>query len=112
MIALRRGVWLLTAIAIMGLVLPLRAERTQLRANKTGCCAHMQAHRGHCESEPAKPADSQEEQCCAACGSGLSLINGAVSAYIFTRSEGKMLAIVDVNQTSRSARPPVPPPRA
>jgi hypothetical protein len=104
-----RGIWLLSAISIFALTLPARGGMTQLRLTKSDCCDHMPAQTGHCHPEPAK---SQDRQCCAACFAGLSLINVPPVAYIFDRSEGETLAGLNARETPRSARPPVPPPRA
>jgi hypothetical protein len=110
MTVLLRSLWLLAAISIVTLTLPVRGESQPLRVSANHrCCAHMPAHHGHCGGGPA---DSHERQCCASCALGVSLINALPVAYIFNRSRGETLVAASADETARFARPPVPPPRA
>jgi hypothetical protein len=104
-----RSVWLLTAISVMALILPAHGQMQPPRPTAEHCCARMPAHHGHCSG---KPAQSRERQCCASCAFGVSLINLAPLAYVFSRSPGETLIVASVEDTARFIRPPVPPPRA
>ena len=103
-----RGLWLLTAISIFALSVPVQGEVTHVHTTKSDCCAHQPEHHGHCNREPVK---SPERPCCSSCVVCLPLINVPRVAYIFGRTDGEKFATLIVNQRSRSARPPVPPPR-
>jgi hypothetical protein len=108
---LARGVWLLSVISIMTLAAPVRGDLTPVRVTKADCCAHMVTHHGHCGSAPAETPSSSEQPCCSSCAFSLPLINVPPVAYIFDRSKDEEFVTLLVNQTSRSSRPPVPPPR-
>jgi hypothetical protein len=106
-----RGVWLLSAISIVALSAPLRGDVAQLRLKKSDCCAHLPAHRGHCGSEPTKPASAPDRPCCSSYVLALPIINVPPARYIFDGNDGEEFVTLIVNQKARFLRPPVPPPR-
>jgi len=70
----------------------------------------MAGERGHCGgSEPVK---SQDRQCCPGCTVGLSLFLTSTAAFIFSPEGGERFIDEIAASSSRSDRPPVPPPRA
>src|SRR5437588_6286382 len=107
--ALSRCFALIVALSIFAVTLPVRAEVPQPRQHRMSCCAHMAGERGHCGgSEPVK---SQDRQCCAGCSVGLSLFLASASIFIFSPDRGEKLVGEIAASSSRSDRPPVPPPR-
>jgi len=108
--ALSRCFALIVALSIFAVTLQVRAEVPQPRQHRMSCCAHMAGERGHCGgSEPVK---SQDRQCCPGCTVGLSLFLTSTAAFIFSPEGGKRLIDEIAASSSRSDRPPVPPPRA
>jgi hypothetical protein len=106
--ALSRYIVLIVASSIFAVTLPVRAEVP--RQHRMSCCAHMAGERGHCGgSEPVK---SQDRQCCPACTLGLSLFLTLTAAFIFSPEAGERFIDEIAASSSRSDRPPVPPPRA
>jgi len=107
--ALSRCFVLIVASSIFALSLPTRAEVPQPPRHRMTCCAHMAGERGHCDgSEPVK---SQDHACCPACNVGLSLFLASTAAFIFSPERGERLIDEIAASSSRSDRPPVPPPR-
>jgi len=108
--ALSRCFALIIALSIFAVTLPVRAEVPQPTRHRMGCYAHMAGERGHCGgSEPVK---SQDRACCPACTVGLSLFLASTAAFIFSSERGERLIDGIAASSSRSDRPPVPPPRA
>jgi hypothetical protein len=108
--ALSRCFVLIVALSIFAVTLPVRAEVPQPRQHRMSCCAHMAGERGHCGgSEPVK---SQDRQCCPGCTVGLSLFLTSTAAFSFSLEGGERLIDEIAASSSRSDRPPVPPPRA
>jgi hypothetical protein len=70
----------------------------------------MAGERGHCVG--GEPVQSQDRQCCPACNVGISLFLAADSIFIFSPERGEKLVGEIAASSSRSDRPPVPPPRA
>jgi len=106
-----RALWLLCAIAIVGLTLPVRAEMAGAPVHRSDCCAHMAAH-GHCGGQPATAPSSSERPCCAVCLFALPFLEIAPAAYVFNLTAGETLRGVSLARHFRPARPLVPPPRA
>ena len=101
---------LIVALSIFAVTLPVRAEVPQPPQHRMSCCAHMAGEHGHCGgSEPMK---SQDRQGCAACNLCLSLIAASTYPFVFSSDHGEKLAGEIAASSSRSDRPPVPPPRA
>jgi hypothetical protein len=108
--ALSRYFALIVALSIFAVTLPVRAEVPQPRQHRMSCCAHMAGESGHCEgSEPVK---SQDRQCCPGCTADLSLFLTSSAAFIFSPEGGERFIDEIAASSSRSDRPPVPPPRA
>jgi hypothetical protein len=108
--ALLRCFVLIVALSIFAVILPVRAEVPQPPRHRMSCCGHMASERGHCGgSEPVK---SQDRQCCPGCTVGLSLFLASTAAFIFLPESGERLSDEIAASSSRSDRPPVPPPRA
>jgi hypothetical protein len=100
---------LIVASSIFAVTLPVRAEVPQPRQLRMSCCAHMAGERGHCGgSEPVK---SQDRQCCPGCTVGLSLFLTSTAAFVFSPEGGEKFIDEIAAASSRSDRPPVPPPR-
>ena len=107
--ALSRCIVLIVAASIFAVTLPTRAEVAQPTRHRMSCCAHMASERGHCGgSEPMK---SQDRQGCAACNLCLSLIAASTYPFVFSPDRGEKLVGEIAASSSRSDRPPVPPPR-
>ena len=107
--ALSRCFVSIVALSIFAVTLPARAEVPKPPRHRMSCCAHMAAERGHCGSEPVK---SQDRACCPACTVGLSFFLASTAAFIFSPQHGERLIDEIAASSSRSDRPPVPPPRA
>jgi hypothetical protein len=108
--ALSRCILLIVAASIFAVTLPTRAEVPKAAPYRMSCCAHMAGERGHCgDSEPVK---SQDRQGCAACNLCLSLIAASTYPFVFSPEHGEKLVAENAASSSRSDRPPVPPPRA
>jgi hypothetical protein len=109
-IALSRWFVLILALSIVAVTLPIRAEVPQPQRHRMSCCAHMAGERGHCGgSEPIKSADQQG---CVGCNLCLSLIAASTYPFIFSPDRGESFVGEIATSSSRSDRPPVPPPRA
>jgi len=108
--ALSRCFVLIVASSIFAVSLPVRGEVPQPPQHRMSCCAHMAGERGHCGgSEPMK---SQDRQGCAACNLCLSLIATSSFSFVSPPDHGEKLVGEIAGSSSRSDRPPVPPPRA
>ena len=108
--ALSRCIVLIVAASIFAVTLPTRAEVSKPPRHRMSCCAQMAGERGHCGgSEPMK---SQDGQGCAACNLCLSLIATSSFSFVFPPDHGEKLVDEIAGSSSRSDRPPVPPPRA
>src|SRR5438132_1692605 len=107
--ALSRCFVSIVALSIFAVTLPVRAEVPQPPRHRMSCCAHTAGERGHCGGEPVK---SPDRQCCPACTVGLSLFLASASVFIFSPGRGEKLVGEIAASSSRSDRPPVPPPRA
>jgi hypothetical protein len=108
--ALSRCFVLIVALSIVAVGLPTRAEVPQQPPqHRMSCCKHMPGEPGHClGSEPLK---SQDSQCCAAYNLCLSLIAASGYPFLFSLDPGEKLFGEIAASSSRSDRPPVPPPR-
>jgi hypothetical protein len=101
---------LIVALSIFAVTLPVRAEVPQPPRHRMGCCAHVAGERGHCGG--GEPVKSQDRQCCPACTIGLSLFLASAAVFIFSPERGERFIDEIAASSSRSDRPPVPPPRA
>jgi hypothetical protein len=108
--ALSRCFVLIVALSIFAVTLPVRAEVPQSHQHRMSCCAHMAGERSHCGG--GEPVKSQDRQCCPACNVGISLFLASCSVFIFSQERGEKLVSEIAASSSRSDRPPVPPPRA
>ena len=107
--ALSRCIVLIVAASIFAVTLPTRAEVPKPPRHRTSCCAHMPGESGHCgRTEPVK---SQDRQCCAPCNLCFSLIAVSNYLFVFSPDRGEKLVGEIATSSSRSDRPPVPPPR-
>jgi hypothetical protein len=107
--ALSRCLVLIVTASIFAVTLPTRAEVLKPPRHRMSCCAHMPGEPGHCGgSEPVK---SQDRQCCAPCNLCFSLIAVSNYPFLFSPDRGEKLFGEIVASSSRSDRPPVPPPR-
>jgi hypothetical protein len=109
--ALSRCFVLIVGLAILAVGLPTRAEVPQPKPpqQRMSCCKHFPGEPGHCGgSEPLK---SQENQCCSACNLCLSLILASTYPFVFAPDRSEKLFSEIAASSSRSDRPPVPPPR-
>jgi hypothetical protein len=109
--ALSRCFVLIVGVSVLAVGLPTRAEMPQKPPqHRMSCCAHVPGERGHCGgSEPLK---SQDRQCCAACNLCLSFIAASTYPFVFSSDPGEKVFGEIAASSSRSDRPPVPPPRA
>ena len=102
---------LIVALSIFAVTLPVRGARlVQPPAHPMSCCKHFPGEPGHCGG--GEPVQSQDSQCCSACNGGLSLFLASASVLIFSSERGEKLFSETAVSSSRSDRPPVPPPRA
>src|SRR5438128_10785530 len=106
--ALSRCFVLIVVSSIFAVTLPVRAEVPQPPQHRMSCGAHMAGERGHCGG--GEPVKSQDRQC-PACAVGLSLFLTSASVFIFSTEHGEKLVREIAASSSRSDRPPVPPPR-
>src|SRR5262250_3215138 len=109
--ALSRCCVLIVALSIFAVTLPVRGDAPpQPTQHRMSCCKHMPGEPGHCGGG-SEPVQSQDSQCCSACGVGLSLFLAAASVPIFSSERGERFFSETAVPSSRSDRPPVPPPR-
>jgi hypothetical protein len=107
--ALSRCILLIVAASIFAVTLPIRAEVPKPPRHRMSCCADTPGERGHCGG--AEPVKSQDRQCCAACNLCFSLIAPSNYPFFFSPERGEKLFGEIAASSSRSDRPPVPPPR-
>jgi hypothetical protein len=107
--ALSRCFVLIVAASILAVTLPTRAEVPRAAPHRMSCCAHTPGEPGHCGG--AEPVKSQERQCCAACNLCFALIAVSNYPFLFSPDGGEKLFGEIIASSSRSDRPPVPPPR-
>src|SRR5690242_3297142 len=102
---------LIVALSIFALTLPVRGySPPQLpQQHRMSCCQHFPGEPGHCGGR--EPVQSQNSQCCPACNVGLSLFPASASLFIFSFDRGEKFFSETAASSSRSDRPPVPPPR-
>lgn len=108
--ALSRCFVLIVVFSIFAVTLPVRGEVAPQPQHQMSCCAHTAPERGHC-GNGGEPVKSEDRQCCPACTVGLSLFLASASALIFSPEWGEKLVGEIAPSSSRSDRPPVPPPR-
>jgi hypothetical protein len=108
--ALSRCFVLIVALSIFAVTLPVRAGApVQPPQHRMSCCKHFPGEPGHCGG--GEPVQSQDSQCCSACNVGLSLFLASASVLIFSHEGGEKFFSKTAASSSRSDRPPVPPPR-
>ena len=107
--ALSRCIVLIVAASIFAVTLPTRAEVPKPPRHRMDCCAHMAGEHGHCGAN--EPVGTQDRQCCAACNLCFSLIAASNYPFFFSPDRGEKLFGEIAASSSRSDRPPVPPPR-
>jgi len=109
--ALSRGFVLIVALSIFAVTLPVRGDAPLQppQQHRMSCCKHMPGEPGHCGG--GEPVKSQDRQCCPACTAGLSLFLASTSVLVFSPERGEKLMDEVAVSSSRSDRPPVPPPR-
>jgi hypothetical protein len=109
--ALSGGVVLIVALSVFAVTLPVRGDSPPQRPqqHRMSCCNHFPGELGHCGG--TEPVQSQDSQCCSVCNVGLSLFPASVSVLVFSSERGQKFVSETAASSSRSDRPPVPPPR-
>jgi len=108
--ALSRCLAVIGGLSIFAVALPVRSDAFFKPAqHPMSCCKHLPGERGHCGG--GEPVQSQDSQCCSACNAVLSLFLAWASVHIFSCERGEKFISETIGSSSRSDRPPVPPPR-
>jgi hypothetical protein len=81
-------------------------------APKHDCCASMKTPPANHECERHAPKPDPDQQCCAACASGLAAIGASATPFVYPSTGDETFAAYLSAEHLRSDRPPVPPPRA
>jgi hypothetical protein len=109
--ALSRCLVLIVAFSVFAVTMPVRgAAPLQPPQHRMSCCKHFPGEPGHCGGTD-QPVQSQNSQCCSACNAGLSLFLASASVFIFSPERAEKFFSEIAASSSRSDRPPVPPPR-
>jgi hypothetical protein len=107
----RVALTVMLSLPVIAIAIPVRAD---LSPHQQKCCcapgAKEKSGQGCDEQQPAKPA--QEPPCCTGCLFGLAVIPIDSKLRIFAGSNGEKFFVQHTAVSSRTDRPPVPPPRA